>query len=212
MEDVMQQLLDQDDRIVEIFRTEEIDNMDTFLSLNENDFLRLKMTTKMIKIIQKIQKEQNPEEWIVEEVEVSPTKSRNDNIDDPAQKFDPDNPYKGISLDNVIDIDNIFARTTEGITIMELLKEGSRPRESIFKKINDILCDCLKSVYGCRPNRFYKDQIAISLVTSYPILAAKDTNVSQALWFHAHARGPNRHAGRIHYRMEYLARTSGNAS
>lgn len=32
---------------------------------------------------------------------------------------------------------------------------------------------------------------------------------SQALWFHAHARGPNRHAGRIHYRMEYLARISG---
>lgn len=33
--------------------------------------------------------------------------------------------------------------------------------------------------------------------------------VSQALWFHAHARGLNRHAGRIHYRMEYLARKSG---
>lgn len=31
----------------------------------------------------------------------------------------------------------------------------------------------------------------------------------QALWFHAHARGTNRHAGRIHYRMEYLARQSG---
>lgn len=29
------------------------------------------------------------------------------------------------------------------------------------------------------------------------------------MWFHAHARGLNRHAGRIHYRMEYLARISG---
>ncbi|KXJ68262.1 hypothetical protein RP20_CCG004689 [Aedes albopictus] len=37
----------------------------------------------------------------------------------------------------------------------------------------------------------------------------KDINLEKALWFHAHARGLNRHAGRIHYRMEYLARISG---
>lgn len=30
------------------------------------------------------------------------------------------------------------------------------------------------------------------------------------MWFHAHARGINRHAGRLHYRMEYLARKSDN--
>lgn len=31
---------------------------------------------------------------------------------------------------------------------------------------------------------------------------------SQALWFHPHARGTNKHAGRIFYHMEYLARKS----
>ncbi|XP_065092129.1 uncharacterized protein LOC135712957 [Ochlerotatus camptorhynchus] len=211
MEAIMDQLQHQDKRIVDIFRKEEIDDIETFLSLDENDFTRLKMTTKMIKIVQKLQNHLQDcnEEWIVEEVEISPTNTQTVNADDTPQNVDPNDPYKGISLDNVIDIDTIFEKTNEGITIMEVLKEGLRPKESTFKKINDMLCDCLKSVYGCRPNRFYKDQIAISLVKSYPILAAKDAKVPQALWFHAHARGPNRHAGRIHYRMEYLARTSG---
>lgn len=53
-----------------------------------------------------------------------------------------------VHASQVIDIDIIFKKTKEGIAIMEQLKEGSCPKESMFKKINDILCDCLKSIYG----------------------------------------------------------------
>lgn len=82
---------------------EEIDDIETFLSLNDNDFTRIKMTTKMIKIIQKIQKDfQNSnEEWIIEEVEISPGKSQSNHVDNTSEKVDPDNPYKGISLEKV---------------------------------------------------------------------------------------------------------------
>lgn len=83
-----------------------------------------------------------------------------------------------------------------------------------------------------RPSNFHKNQIALSLVRSYPALAADSSEMpqvschqdwmlfrglwcpflyiscKQALWYHPHARGINRHAGRIHYRMEYLARQS----
>ncbi|XP_055550930.1 uncharacterized protein LOC129733254 isoform X2 [Wyeomyia smithii] len=109
---------------------------------------------------------------------------------------------------NCINIDRVLERTEDGKSIMENLKANKQPAESITKKISYILCDCLKYIYGCRPSNFYKNQIALSLVRSYPISAAKGSDVPQALWFHAHARGVNRHAGRIHYRMEYLARKS----
>ncbi|XP_055548227.1 uncharacterized protein LOC129731889 [Wyeomyia smithii] len=91
---------------------------------------------------------------------------------------------------------------------METLKQGTRPTDALLKKITCVLCDCLHDLYGCRPSNYYKNQIALSLVKSYPILAAVGSDVPQALWFHAHARGINRHAGRIYYRMEYLARKS----
>ncbi|XP_065077146.1 uncharacterized protein LOC135700554 [Ochlerotatus camptorhynchus] len=98
--------------------------------------------------------------------------------------------------------------TENGLAIMEVLKEQTKPKETMIKQICNILCDCLKALYGCRPSNFYKNQIAVSLVRSYPTLAANSSDTPQALWFHPHARGTNRHAGRIHYRMEYLARTS----
>ncbi|XP_065081450.1 uncharacterized protein LOC135704016 [Ochlerotatus camptorhynchus] len=91
---------------------------------------------------------------------------------------------------------------------MEALKETTKSNETIIRKVGNILCDCLKSLYGCRPCNFYKNQIAVLLVQSYPITAAESTETPQALWFHPHARGTNRHAGRIHYRMKYLSRKS----
>ncbi|XP_062541854.1 uncharacterized protein LOC134209844 [Armigeres subalbatus] len=91
---------------------------------------------------------------------------------------------------------------------MEILKEKTKPKEKIMKELVYILCDCLKAQYGYHPSNFYKNQIALSLVRSYPALAADSSDTPQALWFHPHARGTNRHAGRIHYRMEYLSRTN----
>ncbi|XP_055542750.1 uncharacterized protein LOC129728338 [Wyeomyia smithii] len=44
---------------------------------------------------------------------------------------------------------------------------------------------------------------------SYPTLASSSSDVPQALWFHANARGRHKHSGRLHYHMEYLARKSG---
>ncbi|XP_062554662.1 uncharacterized protein LOC134219811 [Armigeres subalbatus] len=52
--------------------------------------------------------------------------------------------------------------------------------------------------------------LARSLVTTYPILASTVSEVPHALWFHKNARGDGRHAGKIHYRMELLAKKSDN--
>nr|XP_029723539.1 uncharacterized protein LOC109403469 isoform X2 [Aedes albopictus]XP_029723540.1 uncharacterized protein LOC109403469 isoform X2 [Aedes albopictus] len=184
--------------------------MQTFLALNERDFSRMSLTTKMIKIIEKLQTESRTEaddtlyeEFIEEEADATDENSQIEAV------IDPNNPYQGISLEQVIHIDRIFERTVEGAAILELLREGTRVTETDFKRINNLICDCLKSLFGCRPTNFHKNQLAVSLVKSYPILGASSTETPQALWFHAHARGTNRHAGRIHYRMEYLARQSG---
>ncbi|XP_058445906.1 uncharacterized protein LOC131427042 [Malaya genurostris] len=193
--------------------TEEIDDLETFLTLNERDFIRLQLTTKMIKWIEKLQLEykkndyleHESEEWIQENLCMS--ESHISDIETINQNWSVDNPYSGINLEEINNIDRIFERTQEGSAIMEALKENYRPKETFIKRINSLLCECLKSLHGCRPNNFYKIQIAISLVKSYPALASP-TDVPQALWFHAHARGLNHHAGRIHYHMEYLARKS----
>ncbi|XP_055542588.1 uncharacterized protein LOC129728197 [Wyeomyia smithii] len=160
----------------------------------------------MIKIIEKIQSqfiEQLPqpstdEEWIQEqEMDVVETQNM----------WDTEQPYRGISLEEIIEIDRVFERTADGVAIMEVLRENKRLDGSFIRRIGTLLCDCLQALYGCRPNNFHKNQIAVSLVQSYPALAAT-SEVPQGLWFHAHARGLNRHAGRLYYRMEYLARKS----
>ncbi|XP_041781964.1 uncharacterized protein LOC121598758 [Anopheles merus] len=53
MDEILNILQEEDVRIYEVFRKEEITDLDTFLSLDNNDFTRLQLTTKMIKIIQK---------------------------------------------------------------------------------------------------------------------------------------------------------------
>lgn len=58
------------------------------------------------------------------------------------------------------------------------------------------------------PSSFYKDILAQSLVSTYPVLASSTPDIPQALWFHANARGKHRHSGRLHYHMEYIARKS----
>ncbi|XP_065072578.1 uncharacterized protein LOC135696960 [Ochlerotatus camptorhynchus] len=203
MDNFMDKLHGQDERIVSIFRKEEIDDLDTFLQLDDNDFTRLKLTTKMIKIIQRVQREYDQAGHTTTSASCSTTTQLSSSATDPN-----DNPYQEINLDEIINIDRVFEKTEEGIAVMEALKETTKPNETIIRKVGNILCDCLKSLYGCRPCNFYKNQIAVSLVQSYPITAAESTETPQALWFHPHARGTNRHAGRIHYRMEYLSRKS----
>lgn len=63
-------------------------------------------------------------------------------------------------------------------------------------------------LYNRHPTSYHKNLLAVSLVTSYPALASTTRDVPQALWFHPHGRGKHRHAGRIHYHMEYLSRKS----
>lgn len=87
--------------------------MDTFIQLDDNDFTRLKLTTKMIKIIQRVQREYKDQE--VERVEEDPlnfsygtttmcaTTSASYNTNTPAtcSATDPNDPYQGINLDEV---------------------------------------------------------------------------------------------------------------
>lgn len=92
---------------------EEIDDIETFLSLNDNDFTRIKMTTKMVKIVQKVQNQlrDGKEEWITEEVEASPTKPQidetNTNQINTPHNVDPNNPYKDISLEKVSNMSHL---------------------------------------------------------------------------------------------------------
>lgn len=47
-----------------------------------------------------------------------------------------------------IDIDTIFSRTNDGKNIMEELKDKKKPGDKTIKRITNLLCDFLKSVYG----------------------------------------------------------------
>ncbi|XP_062533549.1 uncharacterized protein LOC134202559 [Armigeres subalbatus] len=214
MEQVYQQLQEQDARLIEIFHREEIDNIETFMELNDLDYKRLNMTTKMIKVVTKIQEQQRvteeTEEWIEEETPAQPSQIDHPrNINEPQiHVADPENLYAGINLEEIIDVNLIFERTANGIKVMEELNENPRPNDAIIKQVTKILCECLRSLFGWRPSNFYKNQISLSLVRTYPSLASKNEDVPQALWFHPHARGTNKHAGRIFYHMEYLARKS----
>ncbi|XP_021703123.1 uncharacterized protein LOC110677020 [Aedes aegypti] len=248
MEEILEQLENQDDRLVGVFHREEIDDLETFLQLDERDYVRLNLTTKQIKFIQRLQQHYRlvTVEWLNEEQSAVATQvpivSQESTVDvctltDPGPSTassshvlptspntpcsknttpslaqlafaNPDESDQKISLEKPINIDHVLEKSEKGRVIMEILKEKAKPKESTIKEIVNVLCDFLKSQYGCRPSNFHKNQVAVSLVCSYPALAADSSDTPQALWFHLHARGTNRHAGRIHYRMEYLARMS----
>lgn len=94
----------------------------------------------------------------------------------------------------------------DGRELIENLKENTKPNDKTIKRITHILCDFLKSNYGVRASTFYKNIVAKSLVKSYPILASTVSDVPHALWFYKNGRGDGKHAGKLHYHMEYLAK------
>lgn len=83
------------------------------MELNEQDFKRLNMTTKMIKIVSKIQIQQRAttetEELIDEDTPKHDPQNRHPRaIDIPVIQIevDPENPYRGIDLEQVFYINN----------------------------------------------------------------------------------------------------------
>ncbi|XP_058817107.1 uncharacterized protein LOC131680409 [Topomyia yanbarensis] len=112
----------------------------------------------------------------------------------------------GTILSFEINVDLIFCQTSEGKKVMENLKEGKNCDDKMIKSITHLLCDFLKMAYGVRASTFHKNMLAKSLVTTYPKLASRVSNTPQALWFLINGRGEGRHAGKIHYHMEYLAK------
>ncbi|XP_062551888.1 uncharacterized protein LOC134217124 [Armigeres subalbatus] len=181
--------------------------------LDNNDFTRLRLSTKMIKIIQKTQKQYT--DLIIEE-RLDDTDNA-DKAEDETEEtivvegeaiMNPEHIYKTINLDQEIDINTVLCQTQNGRGLTELLLEGQNADEKMITQITHILCDCLLAVYGERPSTFHKDMIARSLVKTYPVLASKASEVPHALWFHKNGRGEGRHAGKIHYRMEYYAKKS----
>ncbi|XP_055522414.1 uncharacterized protein LOC129716604 [Wyeomyia smithii] len=97
--------------------------------------------------------------------------SEDDNITDNINT-PPQNSYRSISLDKVIDINTVFSQTPTGRNIKELLLEGKKPDGKMLSQITHVLCDCLLAVYGERPSTDHKEMIAKSLVKTYPILGS----------------------------------------
>ncbi|XP_029707906.2 uncharacterized protein LOC115254508 [Aedes albopictus] len=189
------------------------------MSLGESDFMRLKLSTRTIHIILKIQKSIAADDIIEEEYlehdeeaaniteEIADPDTGPDDGNDSTQKSnDETNPFTGIIMEQEIDINIVLARTSEGRDLMEILQENKKPNDKTIKRITHFLCEFLKSNYGVRASTFYKDLVAKSLVKSYPILASTVSDVPHALWFYLNGRGDGKHAGKIHYHMEYLAK------
>ncbi|XP_058820942.1 uncharacterized protein LOC131683138 isoform X2 [Topomyia yanbarensis] len=191
---------------------EGIDDMQTFVELDNYDFMRLKLRTKVIKLIQRMQKEILDDTVIEETLENESDEPNNNGEDDilnvdgevvheeELENNDRNNVYHGVVLET---------RTPNGKAVMEILKEGQKPNDICLTAIKRILCEYLKSMYGLRPSAFYKNLLAQSLVNTYPQLTSSTPDVPQALWFHPNGRGQHRHSGRLHYHMEYLAQVSG---
>ncbi|XP_065085959.1 uncharacterized protein LOC135707977 [Ochlerotatus camptorhynchus] len=225
---IMTELSKLDSEIGELFHSEGIDYVDIFLELNDQDFVRLRLRTKTIKYIQRMQTEiRNApvfEESVDDTMDATHASAQSDDQTDNNQmeivedllSSDEDdtvdesapNPYKGIRLEKKINIDRILKRTATGLQIMESLKQGNKPTDKLPTQIKQILCDYLRLNYGIRPSAFHKNLLAISLVDSYSILRSSTPDIPQALWFYPHARGKHRHTGRLHYHLEYLVRKS----
>ncbi|XP_062535178.1 uncharacterized protein LOC134204375 [Armigeres subalbatus] len=198
------------------------------LKLHEGKIkIKLRLKTKLIKAIQRIQTDisNGPaiEEYIVEQLDdLENENERSGDIggrnteddqdtDDDCSDATDENPYHGIRLEKEININRVLTRTEQGKQIMECLKQGIRPNEKLMNQIKHVLCEyCLNYVFFSRPSAFQKNLIALSLVETYPILRSSNNDVPQALWFHQHARGLHRHSGRLHYHLEYLIRKSAN--
>nr|XP_029710258.1 uncharacterized protein LOC115256155 [Aedes albopictus] len=156
--------------------------METFMMLDKDDFTRLELSTKKIKLIQKIQRQYT--DLIIEE-RLDETEDTGANTekeeDDPTVEADvstnPEDIYKSINLDQEINIDTILCKTETGRNLIERLKEGQNSNEKMITQISHILCDCLRAVYGERPSTFHKEMIAKSLVKTYPILGSAASDV-----------------------------------
>ncbi|XP_053698336.1 uncharacterized protein LOC128745320 [Sabethes cyaneus] len=109
-------------------------------------------------------------------------------------------------MDKNINVNKIFGLTVEGIAIMEKLKHNTEITDKLLTKITHILCDCLFVVSGGRASTTHKDLLAKSLVETYPSLSSAASDNAQSLWFHKHGRGIGKHAGKLHYRLEFLSK------
>ncbi|XP_055532980.1 uncharacterized protein LOC129723058 isoform X1 [Wyeomyia smithii] len=165
----------------------------------------------MVKTIQKHQKhlENNS---VVEELDDEPEPAIETEEDFTGQSADTSqtgqNVFSAINLEKEIDVNQIFSKTPVGREIQEFLSAGNKPNDEWMKKITHVVCDCMAAVYGVRPETFYKEMLARSLVKTYPILASTASVVPHALWFYENGRGVGAHGGKIQYRMEYLAKKS----
>lgn len=129
------------------------------MDLNDNDFTRLHLKTKIIKHIQRIQNEisQGPEieEFVVEQLDEEEDNHEEEiadvaeyNSDEEDTGATEENPYSGIRLEEIININRIFKRTVPGQNIMETLKQGLKPNDKVLTQIKNVLCDYLRSSYG----------------------------------------------------------------
>ncbi|XP_055590855.1 uncharacterized protein LOC129742942 [Uranotaenia lowii] len=204
-------------RIKNVLHQEEISSQELFMSLDDADFKRLNLTTKLIKIIKQIQKHIDDntiyvEEYIDDENVTSAESSIIRSNDDMKDSEIADNQSEQPDADrdtnqNEIDVDIIFSKTNKGRQLMELLKEATKPTDKLFTQTTHILCDYLKAVYGLRPSANHKDILAISLVKCYPILASRvNPDCLQSVFFHRNARANGGHAGKIQNRMETMAK------
>ncbi|XP_065079427.1 uncharacterized protein LOC135702327 [Ochlerotatus camptorhynchus] len=244
MEPILGVLQQEDVRLFEIFVREEITDLETFSLLDNDDFTRLKLSTKMVKTIQKLQKLLE-NDLVVEELEDHIEDIIETHADDVGTNSNAENDDRSFNLEQEINVDQIFTKTQTGREIQEFLVEGYKPTEKVSKQITHILCDYLVSAYGERPSTFYKEMLARSLVKTYPLYVhyhfsfltyfsywmldhiyffssncvSKISAVNerkrafvfvllQALWFYKNGRGSGRHSGKIHYRMEFLAKKS----
>lgn len=201
MDQILETVKREDVRLYETFIKEEITDEETFLLLDNDDFKRLQLTTKMVKTIQKYQK------LLTNDLEVEPIDDAKD-AEEHNVSTCSNRSSEPIKLEKEINVALLFSQTENGRKIQEYLAEGTKPTEKIIKTINCILCDFLASNYGVRASTFYKEMLACSLVKTYPILGSTVTDIPHALWFHKNGRGEGRHAGKIHYRMELLAKKS----
>ncbi|XP_065090547.1 uncharacterized protein LOC135711600 [Ochlerotatus camptorhynchus] len=207
MEPILGVLQQEDVRLFEIFVREEITDLETFSLLDNDDFTRLKLSTKMVKTIQKLQKLLE-NDLVVEELEDHIEDIIETHADDVGTNSNAENDDRSFNLEQEINVDQIFTKTQTGREIQEFLVEGYKPTEKVSKQITHILCDYLVSAYGERPSTFYKEMLARSLVKTYPVLASTASDIPHALWFYKNGRGSGRHSGKIHYRMEFLAKKS----
>ncbi|XP_062558076.1 uncharacterized protein LOC134222948 [Armigeres subalbatus] len=179
MKVILESLMKVDNSVADLFLNEGIDDVETFLDLDEQDFTRLRLKTKLIKTIQKIQKDymNNP---IIEELEEGDPLSISDNGNGEGNGGPSENPYRGILLEQAIDINIIFSKTPSGNEIMEVLNEEINPNDKLLNQINRILCEFLKLNYGLHPSTFHKNLLAVSLVNTYPVLGSTNRDVPQA--------------------------------